>query len=47
VYIVLFGTLALCVKDKTRHILGVVNVGWTLGEEVLFSDEKRPETVFA
>lgn len=25
----------------------MVNVGWTLGEEVLFSDVKRPETVFA
>lgn len=54
VYIILFGTLRLAdvVNEEelaTRHIFGKVNIGWTLGEEILFdrTRQTRAEMVFA
>ena len=38
-YIILFGKLRLYQKGKARHYGQTLNIGWTIGEEILFRGE--------
>ena len=48
-YFVLFGRLVLQVPGDTPYHLGRVNIGWSVGEEVLFDPtlQIRQESCFS
>lgn len=43
-YIILFGKLQLYENDADRQVGQALNIGWTVGEEILFKSDKKQTT---
>lgn len=41
-YIVLFGKLQLTDNETNTQLGSLLNIGWTVGEEILFKNVKKP-----
>ena len=41
-YIVLFGKLQLTDNETNKQLGSLLNIGWTVGEEILFKNVKKP-----